>query len=101
MRLDGDLGIERRNFSGGGDGFRQRLGSVGFVEQNLALQVAGLNVITVDDAKVSHAGARQQRSQGRAGSSATDDGDTGFRQSRLTRFADGRKEDLAGIPFRN
>ncbi len=77
-------GIERRNFSRGSNRFRQRFGGVGFVEQHLPLQVAGLDVIAVDDAKVSHAGARQQRSQRRAGGAATDDNDASLSEFGFT-----------------
>ena len=78
--LNYNLRIEGRNLAGGGDGFGQRLGCIGFIKQGLALQVAGLNVVPVDDANSAHAGAGQQGSQGRAGCPAPDQRDPRGRQ---------------------
>ncbi len=95
--FDFDFGVEGANLAGGSDGLGQRLGGVGLVEEHLALQVAGLDVVAVDDAQVADSGAREQGSEGRAGGSAADDGDAGGGQALLAVGSDGWKEDLAGV----
>jgi hypothetical protein len=51
LRLDYHLGVEGPDLAGGGNGFGQGFGGIGFIKQRLALQIAGLNVVPVDDAK--------------------------------------------------
>ena len=92
--LDGDGGVDLLQLAVGGDGLGQRLGGIALVEQDLALQVAGLDVVAVDDADVAHAGAHQQRTEDRAGGSAADDDDARIRQFALALRADAGKEKL-------
>ena len=99
VRLDHDFRVEAADLAGGGDGLGQRLGGVGLVEEHLPLQIAGLDVVAIDDAQVADSGARQQRSEGRAGGSAADDGDAGGGQLLLAFGSDGLEEDLAGVPL--
>ncbi len=56
-----NAGIDARDMPLGGRGFGQRLGGVGFLEQPLAMQVAGLHVIAVDDGERAHPRPRQRR----------------------------------------
>lgn len=95
--LDRDLRIETRDLTGCGYGLGEGLAGVMFVEQKLALQIAGLDVIAVDDAQESHAGAGEKRCQDRARGAASDDGYAGRGEFVLTFGADGGEEDLAGI----
>ncbi len=97
LRLNHNLRVEGRNFARGSDGLGKRLGGVGFVEERLALQVAGLDVVAVDDAQRADASASQQSGQGRSGGAAANDGDLGGRQLPLSFFADAAEENLAGI----
>ena len=97
VRLDLDFGVEAANLAGGGDGLGQRFGGIGLVEQHLALQVAGLDVVAVDDAQVADSGARQQGSKRRSGGAAAHDGDARGRQALLAFGSDGLKENLAGV----
>ena len=97
--LDFDFGVEAANLAGGSDGLGQRFGGVGFVEEHLALQVAGLYVVAVNDAEVADSGARQQGSKGRAGGTAADDGDACRGQALLAVGSDGWKQDLARVPL--
>jgi len=41
--------VDPRERSLGRDGFGQRLGGIGFIEQGLPLQVAGLDVVAIND----------------------------------------------------
>jgi hypothetical protein len=75
------------------------LGRVGFIEQRLALQIARLNVVTVNDANSAYAGAGQQGSQSGAGGPASDQGDVGTGQLALPRPADSGKQHLPRISF--
>ena len=58
--FDYNFGIEGRDLAGSGDGLGQGFGSIVLIEQRLALQVAGLDVVAVDNAQRAYAGARQQ-----------------------------------------
>ena len=55
-----DGGIDARDAARGGGGFGQRLGGVGLFEKPLAMQVAGLDVIAIDQGEPAHTGARQR-----------------------------------------
>ena len=95
-----DFGIEGRDFAGGGDGLGQGFCGVVLIEQRLPLQIAGLNVIAVDNADRAHAGAGQQGSQGRAGGAAAYNGRAGRRQLALAFSADSAEQHLPRIAFR-
>ena len=99
VRLDRDLAIEGGNLAGGGNGLGQGLGGVGFIEQRLALEIAGLDVIAVDDADGADAGAGQQSGGGRSGGAAADHGDARGAQALLSFGADAMKQHLARVAF--
>ena len=82
VRLYRDGGVDLLQLAMSGNRLGQRFGGIALVEQNLPLQIAGLNVVAVDDADVAYAGANQQRAEHRSGGSAADDGD-----ARLCQFA--------------
>ena len=69
------------------------------VEQHLPLQIAGLDVVAIDDAQIADSGACQQGSEGRSGGAAADDGDARGGELLLAFGSDGLKEDLAGVPL--
>ncbi len=92
-----DLRVEGGDFTGGGDGLGKGVGSVFFIEQRLTLQIAGLDVVAVDDAQSSNTGASQQAGQGGAGSSASDNGHAGGSEFSLAFGADTAKQNLARI----
>ena len=99
LGLDDDVAVEGGDLAGGGDGLGQRLGGVGFVEQGLALQVAGLDVVAVDDAQGADAGARQQAGSGRAGGAAAHNGNPGRPQALLSFGADAVEQHLPRVAF--
>ena len=72
-------------------------GGIGLVEEHLALQVALLDEIAVDEDERADAGARQQRRGGGSGGSAADDRDGRGGEALLSRFADRREEHLARV----
>ncbi len=63
MRLDRDFRVKAADFAGGSDGLGKRFSGVGLVEEHLALKIAGLNVVAIDDAQVADSGAREQGRQ--------------------------------------
>ena len=69
-----DLGVHASQSPRCGHGFRQTLGGVGFLEQKLALEVAPLDKIAIDDAKPAHAGPHQDLGFHGAEGAAADDG---------------------------
>ncbi len=91
--------LNARNLPGSGDGLGQRFRGVRFVKQHLALQVAGLDVIAVDDPKISDAGAGQQRREGGPGGAAAYDDHLRSGQTALPFGPDALEKDLAGITF--
>ena len=84
MGLDHDFGVESRNFSGRGDCFRKGFSGIGFIKQGLPLQIAGLDVIAVNDADRAHARTGKQGSEHRASSAAADNGNARGGQLALT-----------------
>ena len=70
---------------------------VGLVEENLALEVGGLDEVAVDEGEGADAGAGEQRGGGSARGSAADDGDVGGGESLLAGGADAGEENLAGV----
>ena len=64
--VDRDLGVDGGDLAAGGLGLGQRGQGVGFIEQDLALQVRGLDEVAVDQREMADAGARQQRGRSRS-----------------------------------
>ena len=96
--LDLHAGVDPADRARGGD----RLGcagrGVGLVVQQLALQVAQLHEVTVDDQEVTNAGARQQVDHGRPEGPAADDEDAARPEARLSFGADSPEALLARVP---
>ena len=80
-------------------GFRQGFARVFFIEQNLALQIAPLDEIAIDDAHTANSCPDNEIGQGSAQGPTTDDGHRRRAQPLLSLFADFRKKDLPGITF--
>ena len=93
--LDGGVGGEE--LAAGGFGFGEGVGGVLFVEEDLALEVGGLDEVAVDEGEVADAGAGEERGGGGAGGADADDGDVGAGEGRLAGLADAGEEDLAGV----
>ena len=81
----------RRDGAAGGHGLGQRLGGVRFFEQPLALQIAGLDVIAVDDGEPADSGARQGRGVKAAQGAAADHHRVRPQQRLLALVADARE----------
>ena len=95
--VDGDGGVEEGDVAAGGLGLGERLEGVGLVEEDLALEVGGLDEVAVDEGEGADAGAGEQRGGGSSGGTAADDGDVGGGELLLARGADAGKENLAGV----
>ena len=95
--MDGDAGVEPGDVAAGGFGLGQAFAGVGLVEEDLALQVGGLDEVAVDEGEGADAGAGEQRGGGRAHGAAADDGDVSLGEALLAGGADAGKEDLAGV----
>ena len=89
--------IDARDAPRGGGGFGQGFGGVGFLEQPLAMQVAGLDVIAVDDGEAAHSGAGQGGGMETAQRAAADNGGVRAEKRFLPAFADPREQDLPRI----
>ena len=59
--VDGDRGVEEGDFAAGGFGFGEGLAGVGLVEEDLALEVGGLDEVAVDEGEGADAGAGEER----------------------------------------
>ncbi len=97
MRADLDIAVETCDLSAGGLGLWSGGGGIGFVKENLALQVALLDEVAVDEDEGADTGSGKQRGRGCAGGSAADDGDCGAGKALLSFMTDGRKEHLARV----
>src|SRR5258706_5679250 len=80
LGLDDNFRIEGRNLARCGNGFGQRLGSIALFEQRLPLQVAGLDVVAIDNSQRSHASSSQQGRQRRPGRSTPYNRDSASRE---------------------
>ena len=97
--LNHDLRIEGGNPSRGSDGLGQGLGSIAFVEKRLPLQVAGFNIVAIDNPNASHAGAGKHRGKRGAGRSATYNSESRGRELALPLRSNAAKKHLARISF--
>ena len=97
--FDDDFRVEGADFAGRGDGLGQRFGGIGFVKEHLTLQVAGLDVVAIEEAEIADPGAGEERSQSGAGGAATDEGNACGSEALLALGGDGLEEYLAGIAF--
>lgn len=92
-----DCAVEESDFAAGGLGFRQGFASVGLVEEDLALEVAFFDEVTVDESEGADAGAGEESSSGRSGSSAADERDVRRGEPFLAGFSDAGKEYLTRV----
>ena len=76
-----------------------RVAGVGLVEEDLALQVALLDEVAVDEGERTHAGARQQACRCRTGGADANHGHMGALDPGLARGTNAGEEDLARVPF--
>ena len=67
--MDSNRGVEEGDLAAGGFGFGEGVAGVGFVEENLALEVGRFDEVTVDEGEGADAGAGKKRGRGSAGSS--------------------------------
>ncbi len=75
LRVDGDGGVEEGNFAARGLGFGKAVAGIGFVEENLALEIGGFDEVAVDEGEGADAGTGEERGGGGSGGSDADDGD--------------------------
>jgi hypothetical protein len=97
--VDGDGGVEESDLAAGGLGFGKGVASVGFVEEDLTLEVGGFDEVTVDKGESADPGASEERGGGGSGGSDADNGDLGGAKQVLTILSDAGEEDLAGVAF--
>lgn len=97
--VDGDAGVEESDFAAGGFSFGKGVEGVGFVEEDLALEVGGFDAVAVDEGEGADAGAGEEGGCCGSGGSDTDDGDVGVGEELLAGGADAGEEDLAGVAF--
>ena len=95
--FDRDGGIESRDLSGGSNCFWQGFGGVRFIEERLPLQIAGLDIIAINDANRAHTRAGKQGSQRRPGRSAAYNSNTRRGQLALAFSPNSAKKHLPGI----
>lgn len=77
---DGDGGVEEGDAAAGGFRFGEGGEGVGLVEEDLALEVGGLDEVAVDEGEGADAGAGDEGGGGGSGGAAADDGDVGRRE---------------------
>lgn len=77
VRVDGDVGVEEGDLASGGFGLGEGVAGVGFVEEDLALEVGWLDEVAVDEGEGADTGAGEEGGGGGSGGSDADDGDVG------------------------
>jgi hypothetical protein len=97
VRVDRDGGVEEGDLAAGCFGLGERFASVGLVEEDLALEVGGLDEVAVDEGEGADAGAGEERGGCSPGGSDSDDGDVGGGEELLAGRGDSGKEDLTGV----
>ena len=95
--VDGDGGVEERDLAAGGFGLGEGLEGVGLVEEDLALEVGGLDEVAVDEGEGADAGSGEERGCCCSGGSAADDGDVRGGELALALGSDAGEEDLTGV----
>jgi hypothetical protein len=97
--VDGDGGVEEGDLAAGGFGFGEGVAGVGFVEEDLALEVGGLDEVAVDEGEGADAGAGEEGGCSCSGGSDAYDGDVDGGEELLAGGSDAGEEDLAGVAF--
>lgn len=96
--VDGDGGVEAGDVAAGGFGLGECEECVLLVEEDLALEVGGLDEVAVDKGEGADSGAGEERGGGGSGGSDADDGDVSGGEVLLAGGADAGEEDLARVP---
>ncbi|MEY2727522.1 MAG: hypothetical protein RLZZ458_3389 [Planctomycetota bacterium] len=99
--FDVDFGVDSTEPAVCSDGFGELFGGVGFVEEDLALEVGEFDEVAIDDADVSDAGAGQAVGKYAAECTAAGKQDSAVFKALLSEFADAAEEHLfvvAGRP---
>ena len=96
-RLDLDRAVDQPQLPRGGLGLGQVVADVLLVEEDLPLEVVGLDEVAVDDPEVPDARADQVIGQHGPECTAAAERDPAFQQGALAGFAQGGKADLARV----
>ncbi len=80
-----------------GLGLGEGVAGVGFVEEDLSLEVGGLDEVAVDEGKGADSGAGEERGRGRSHGPAAYDGNVGGGKALLAKRADAGEENLTGV----
>ena len=97
MRGDLDAGVDAGEVAASGFGLGEGFAGVVFVEEDLALEVGGLDEVTVDEGEAADAGAGEETGGGGTGCADSDDGGVGVAEAMLALGADAGEEDLPGV----
>ena len=95
--VDGDAGVKEGDVAAGCLSLGEGVAGVGFVEEDLSLEVGWLNEVAVDEGEGTDSGAGEERGRGRSHSPAAYDGDVGGGEALLAEGADAGEENLAGV----
>ncbi|BDC47836.1 hypothetical protein F183_A01520 [Bryobacterales bacterium F-183] len=98
--FDGDAGVDLCEAACGGLSLGHRFSGVGFCEQQLALQVAFLDVIAINDAEASHTGADEDFGVYSTEGPTAYESDVGGGEFCLPLFTDARKACLPRVTVR-
>jgi hypothetical protein len=99
-RLDLDLAIDEPELSRRSLGLGKIVLDILFVEEDLALQVVGLDEIPIDDPQVPDAGANEMVRQNGPQRSASTERDPAFHEGSLTRFTQCGEANLTRVTIK-
>jgi len=97
MGLELNAGVDAGEMAARGLGFGEGVAGIVFVEEDLALEVGGLDEVAIDEGEAADAGAGEETGGGCAGGADADDGCVRVQKTLLSALADGGEEDLAGV----
>ena len=95
--VHGDRGVEEGDLAARGFSFREGFAGIGFIEEDLSLEVGGFDEVSVDESESADAGAGEERGCRGSGGSDAYDGNVGGGEKGLAGFADAGEEDLTGV----
>ena len=95
--VDGDGGVEERDFTAGGFGLGEGFAGIGLIEEDLALEVGGFDEVAIDEGESADAGAGEEGCGGGSGGSDAYDGYMGGGEEGLASGSDAGEEDLSGV----
>jgi len=97
--VDSDVGVEEGDLAASGFGLGKGFACVCLVEEDLTLEVGGLDEVAINEGEGTDAGAGQEGGSGGSSGPDANDGDVGGGEELLAGGSDAWEENLPGVAF--